>query len=562
MPQESADSADPAGCAGPTDASHPTTRTGDHATTPDWTITKAEWDGVQRRTRFANTITWVVIAVQLLIAALLLAAPSLLPLVVDLPFRVPQSFTLIVAVPLLLFASLQLYGHLVTEPRWDRFRPVVWEARGCACPWCQTRVDEQPCTRHGYSRAHHAMLLGHWEAVATMDLARATRLRRDLRAAAPRTPLHWRILAPVTRVFAAYQIAGNDPDSTPWQRLRAALPWLALEIVAVAVLAVAAGMFVERRFVISFLGGCWPFIVLTPFMAMIGPGMLRGRLRCTACNQPCTTERSTQCPECGADLTQPGAVTRVESRLGKRAPLMLVPLLLLLAAPYLGRVLISALPTSLRHAVYRATEPPHGYWQNLVPATMDADEIAAATDLLITHAAPGGARPLFDFDFLPNAIAAGKLSNDAIERAARAVVQARLEFDRDGDRITAVVQPDFGALVFGRRSTPRLVFGGVSVDGGAWSPPAAWSLFLHDIEAFWRANGQLRVLPEDMLVFRTELGTLEPGTHTVRARCWIVLHGATWERYVPTFDADGNLIPPSSDTRIYELQLESTISGR
>jgi hypothetical protein len=63
-------------------------------------------------------------------------------------------------------------------------------------------------------------------------------------------------------------------------------------------------------------------------------------------------------------------------------------------------------------------------------------------------------------------------------------------------------------------------------------------------------------------VFRTELGTLEPGTHTVRARCWIVLHGATWERYVPTFDAGGNLIPPSSDTRIYELQLESTISGR
>jgi hypothetical protein len=106
------------------------------------------------------------------------------------------------------------------------------------------------------------------------------------------------------------------------------------------------------------------------------------------------------------------------------------------------------------------------------------------------------------------------------------------------------------------------VFGGVSVDGGAWSPPAAWSLFLHDIEAFWRANGQLRVLPEDMLVFRTELGTLEPGTHTVRARCWIVLHGATWERYAPTFDAGGNLIPPSSDTRIYELQLESTISGR
>ena len=538
----------------------------DHAIVPggtvtDWTITKAEWDGVQRRTRFANTITWVTIAAQLLIAALLLAAPSLLPLFVDLPFRIPQSFTLIVAVPLLLFASLQLYLHLVTEPRWDRFRPVVWQARGCACPWCQTRVDDQPCMRHGFSRAHHALLLGHWEAVATMDLARAARLRRDLRAAAPRMPPHWRVLAPIARVFAAYQIAANDPDSTPWRRLRAALPWLALEIVAVAVLAVVAALFVERRFVISFLSGCWPFIVLTPFMAMIGPGMLRGRLRCTACNQPCTTERSTQCPECGADLTRPGAVTRVESQFGKRAPLMLVPLLLLLAAPYLGRALVSALPSSVRHAVYRATEPPHGYWRNLVPATMDADEIAAATDLLITHAAPGGARPLFDFDFLPNAIAAGKLPDEAIERAARAVVRARLEVTSEDDRIAAIVRPEFGELVFGRDRTPRLVFGGISVDGGPWTPPAAWSLFLHDIEAFWRENARLRVLPEEKLVFRTDLGALPAGIHTVRARCWIVLHGAAWERYAPAFDADGGLIPPSPETRIHELMLETTITA-
>jgi hypothetical protein len=105
------------------------------------------------------------------------------------------------------------------------------------------------------------------------------------------------------------------------------------------------------------------------------------------------------------------------------------------------------------------------------------------------------------------------------------------------------------------------VFGGVSVDGGPWSAPADWSLFLHDTEEFWRANGQLPALPEDKLVFRADLGELPAGTHTIRARCWIVLHEQAWVRYAPAFDASGALLPPREATW-YELSLESTVTVR
>jgi hypothetical protein len=123
------------------------------------------------------------------------------------------------------------------------------------------------------------------------------------------------------------------------------------------------------------------------------------------------------------------------------------------------------------------------------------------------------------------------------------------------------VRPAFGALILPGRITPRLVFGGVSVDGGPWSAPADWSLFLHDVEPFWRANGQLPALPEERLVFRADLGELPAGDHAIRARCWIVLHEQVWVRYTPSFDGSGGLLPPAGAT-VYELPLETTFESR
>jgi hypothetical protein len=104
----------------------------------------------------------------------------------------------------------------------------------------------------------------------------------------------------------------------------------------------------------------------------------------------------------------------------------------------------------------------------------------------------------------------------------------------------------------------RLVFGGVSIDGKAWTKGADWSLFAHDLDEFWRKSAQLPALPGSKLVFLSRIEGVPRGTHTVRARCWIVVHGSSWERFVPTFDENGALVPPAG-AQVYPLDLKTTI---
>ena len=168
---------------------------------------------------------------------------------------------------------------------------------------------------------------------------------------------------------------------------------------------------------------------------------------------------------------------------------------------------------------------------------------------------------MFDFEFLDSARQAGKLTDEILERTARATVQATLEAGVEAGRAFATVRPSFGELVLPGAMTPRLVFGGVSVDGGPWTPPADWSLFHDDLDEFWRANGQLPALPEDKLVFRADLGGLPVGEHRVRARCFIVLHEWRWVRYEPRFDERGELIAPAG-AQVYELPLEAAVTAK
>jgi hypothetical protein len=198
------------------------------------------------------------------------------------------------------------------------------------------------------------------------------------------------------------------------------------------------------------------------------------------------------------------------------------------------------------------------YWQGLTPATMTQVEIDEAANLLIECARPNRTRPLFDSSFLCNAERAGKLTPELLERVARATVEATLEIKQDGDAVVATVQPAFGELILGPMKTPRLVFGGFSLDDGHWTKGANWSLFMHDLDSFWRTSGQLRALPESQLVFTGRIEDAPKGMHAIRARCWIVIHGAQWERYTPTFDEAGALVPPSG-ALVYPLDLKTTI---
>jgi hypothetical protein len=238
--------------------------------------------------------------------------------------------------------------------------------------------------------------------------------------------------------------------------------------------------------------------------------------------------------------------------------ILAVPLGLVMGMMFFQDDLAGLLPQPVRNAYWTNIRPPRSYWRNLTPPTMTQAEVDEAAGLLVECARPNRARPLFHFDFLCNAERAGKLTPAILEDVARATVEATLEVEQDGDEVVATVTPAFGELILGAMKTPRLVFGGVSLDDGPWTKGADWSLFMHDLDSFWRTAGQLRALPESQLVFTGRIKDAPKGTHAVRARCWIVIHGAQWERYTPTFDENGLLVPPAG-AQVYPLDLKTTI---
>ena len=521
-----------------------------------WSITKSEWDGYGRTTPASGWLRWSSAILTTLLGCTFLAMPlvfgalrnTAVPSSVWWIFGTVGAGFLVVPPLLTLWSSRQ-------ERKWRALQAVIWESNGCVCPWCRVRVDETPCATHGFNRDDQPKLIAYWECLPQFAHTDAVRAIEVLTATARRRPRSWAVIGPLRRMARASLASQHDARLAPLQRLRAALPWMTVKLVAGIALLALAYQLLPRQFFASFLSGCWPFLLMGPILLLIGPMWRVGKLRCSACNHLCASAQPTVCTECGADLTQPAAVVRHERAPKRRLVFFVVPLLLFALLPVFQDSIIAVLPAPIRNAIWTEVRPPSSYWQNLTPATMTQAEVDEAATLLAQCARPGRGRPLFDFEFLDSARQAGKLTDEILERTARATVQATLEAGVEVGRASATVRPSFGELVLPGAMTPRLVFGGVSVDGGPWTPPADWSLFLHDVEEFWRANGQLKALPEEMLVFRADLGPLPAGPHVVRARCWIVLHERAWVRYAPEFDASGALIPPVGAT-VFELPLE------
>lgn len=530
---------------------------------PRWRINKVEWDALHATTRRSKWVIGIVIGLQVVSGAMCVAASVV---IANHPARPRISVTnspvawFGIAVLCIACAQIAVYGF--AGARWRRLRPVIWGANGCVCPWCRVRVDTTPCPRHGFSADDEGALRAYWEALAVQDGAGVLRAAQELRRMAKRQSAIARLLAPVRMALTRHVTAMQAEGLTPLGRLRESLPWLALELGAMLLVAIGVVVLCERQTAVACLRGCWfaPFVCV--IAAMAGVTLRVGGVRCARCSYLCAAEHPTVCTECGADLTQAGSLTR-RARMGMRQYAMLLgPIVaLVVAGPWLGSLLLQACPGPVRNHVWAAIGPPSDYFQSLAPAQMSSEEVRSAVSMLIAAAAPGGPR-VFDFDFLPAAHAAGKVDARMLEDAARATVQARLTVELDAGNATAVVRPAFGTLIFGSQQTPRLAFGGVSVDDGPWSEPAAWSLFLHDTDSIWRSVGTLPVLPEDKLEFRVPLGALTPGTHTVRARCWVVVWGAQWVRMAPAFDTDGALIAPAGAWGVYDMVLTEQVRIR
>ena len=496
--------------------------------------------------------------------------PLLLALVIGIgPFLTMRAFGirvggtgfLALACVLTAVAIVQLIWSIRWQRNWDRLRPLVWESHGCVCPWCRVRVDEAECPKHGFTRDDQPRLLAYWESLPKYAHTDRLRAVEALMAHARRRPWTWTTLEPIRRPARASMQSQFDADLTPWQRLRASLPWTMVKLVVGACVIVLALKLLPRPYVTGFLTGCWPALLMGPVFLLIGPLWRVGKLRCSACKHLCASEQPTLCTECGADLTQPGAVARHEMMPRKWLAVLLLPLLLFGLAPLLQDSIVGVLPKSARHAIWTSLRPPTRYWETLNPATMTPEQVDEAFQLLIACAAPDGTRPLFDFSFLDSLQKAGKLTPTMLESAARSVVQATLEADASDGRIIATVRPAFGEQIMPSKLTPRLVFGGISVDEGPFEQWTDWSLFHDDLDEFWRANGQLPALPEDKLVFRADLGQLPAGEHRIRARCFIVLHEWRWVRYAPTFDEHGDFLAPAGAS-VYALPLETTVTVR
>ncbi len=527
-----------------------------------WTISKGEWDGYGAASPRASWFGIAVSVLGVLFGILLFFGADIIEQFATstAPSSIRWGFRTFGILFIAFLISFDIWARVMRR-RSETLRPLVWESQGCVCPWCRVRVDAQPCARHGLSRVDQPTLLAYWEAGPRGAIADRARALEALRASARRQPIPQRLIAPFRRAFHASLIATNDPNATALQRLRASLPWIAVKIAVGAMLLAVAFLLVPRWALLGMIGGCWPYLIIGPALLLVGPMVRPGPPRCAACGQLCAGDRPSRCPECGADLTKPASIRRLE-----RAPwtrMLIPPLLVAAVFPliFAQDALIGVLPAPIRELLWTSFRPPSRYWDALDPATMTQAEVDAAARLLIACAVPDGPKPLLDFAFLARAAKAGKLTPITTEAAARAIVQATLEIEERDGRATAIVQPAFGAVILSHSGTPRLVSGGASIDDGPWSAPAEWSLFHDDLDDWWRVNGQLPALPVEQLEFRTDLGTLSPGTHTVRARCWIVLHDWRFVRYAPAFDEAGELIRPTGAT-VYDLVLEASFEAK
>ena len=471
---------------------------------------------------------------------------------------IPLWFLSVVSVPVVILAiSLAIWWQI--KSRWEAEAPRIWEADGCICPWCKVDVRSEPCEAHGVEFSHRDLLVAHYASPMLDNQAAA--LKR-LAEAVPKPPPRTRLSAGFLGWFKRQAETIRDHDADPATKKRATinvfLTWYALlaSIVTIVILVVPDGM--QYIFASGFSG--WMLLVM-PLFFIFNPISI-GPAKCKACGQQCHEKGQEICSECGADLRKPGAVTR--KQWNKKKAVKAIPILILIyASPFIPMgSIVGQLPAPARQAIWGTIGAPSGYFANLDPSTMTAPRVEEEANFMLQLARPDGPGIMFNFDrgFIERALDLGLLPESYREDAARATVSATIELEEtDGERQIVVV-PRIDDSLLGNDG-PRLAFGGISIDGGPWSPGASWTLVHQDLNEFWRKESTvLAPLPEDQLEFRVP-ADLDPGPHEIRARCWILVDDPFWNRLELTFDADGNPEFPPQAT-VYDLPISTTVEVR
>ena len=278
---------------------------------------------------------------------------------------------------------------------------------------------------------------------------------------------------------------------------------------------------------------------------------------CARCKQACANPTPAICPECGVALDRPGAIS--ETRARGWSFLAFVALMYgLISTPSLLYRATEHLPPRARIALASVGWESGDLFSDLDPVTMSAEETRAAAELLIESARPRDSRRFQSGNFLDRAIRSGNLPAEYREKAAQAIVSASLSIERSGDGITATVTPDFGDQILFPTEEVVLVFGGVSLDGETWTKGADWAHTWQSV-AMGASRRQDEMLDDLQFTHTGRIDDVPRGTHTVRARCWIVIP-ARWSRpFPPVFDDRGVIVAGPDTKGVYPLELERTI---
>ena len=278
---------------------------------------------------------------------------------------------------------------------------------------------------------------------------------------------------------------------------------------------------------------------------------------CARCKQACANPTPAICPECGVALDRPGAIS--ETRARGWSFLAFVALMYgLISTPSLLYRATDHLPPRARIALASVGWQSRDLFSGLDPVTMSAEETRAAAELLIESARPRDSRRFQSGNFLDRAIRSGNLPAEYRERAALAIVSASLSIERSGDGITATVTPEFGDQILFPTEEVVLVFGGISLDGETWTKGADWAHTWQSV-AMGASRRQDEILDDLQFTHTGRIDGVPRGTHTVRARCWIVIP-ARWSRpFLPVFDDRGIIVAGPDTKGVYPLDLETTI---
>lgn len=499
---------------------------------PDWSITKAEWDRIAPGQPKVESAISNAAGVFVFVAAL--------AGVISIAWAISTTnawlvFGAVLISLALLTVSVQTYRRMSRSlGDWAGMHPVVWESRGCVCPWCQVRVDREPCPGHGFSTADQPALLAYWEALATRDSSVGIQMSDELRSTA-RTALdassrtNWLFVRPLRAIAPGMFDAERSPLARACAAWPASLALLALLVVVAAILDAAFG----RSAAMIPISGCWA-VVLFPFAAAVAwKGWKPGPPRCAACGHLCATKQPTICPECGANLLRRGAIERGTN--ARSFPWAYVALVLLMwIVPSLVNRAVRALPISARNAIYSVTLPPFDYIRSLDPATLSAAEATDVADLIIHLAERQRKEAAFAWDFMPKAIAAGKLPPSYHEKAARASVRPSLtaHFNPQTAEVEVRVDANWGAPILGFMTSIRTFSGGYSTDGGK-----TWS--------------------RDWTQERSH--ELSRGRHEILVRAWIIVGPLTTHELPVGFDDRAAPILPDPAMNAYEVPLRTTV---